>query len=476
MALHADQPLHPGRAPRADWARLTGETFDVLVVGGGIHGAGAARCAALLGLRTAVIDRGDWASGTSSRSSKLLHGGLRYLREGEIGLVRESLRERELHLRLAPGHVSRLRFRVPRSRWGPPRWQVRAGVALYDLLTLGASRARPWDAEPSYLDAHLDDARFCLDVILDARRRGAVALNYVTWTAWERDGARVTAARVRDRLSGEEGVVRAGRFVNAAGPWAAALAPEPLHPGVRLTRGTHVVLEGGETEARLVFSPDDGRALFLLPFGPAHAMFGTTDVDAPAPDPDPRPDPEEIRYLARAFRAVFPERERRRPVGVFSGLRPLVDAAGRPSAVSREERIEAGAGVISIVGGKYTTYRPVAARAVAAVCRDLGRAPGPDPTRDAPIPASPEDTADPDRIARAFAEEDAVRVEDVLLRRTRWGLTGTWRGDRLEAVLEAWRSRFQRTPAETETEAEAFTAAQTAREETLRDWEGGAAG
>jgi glycerol-3-phosphate dehydrogenase len=461
---------------RPQWRRLIEEHHDVLVVGGGIHGAGVARDAALRGLRVAVIERGDWASGTSSRSSKLMHGGLRYLRQGSLRLVREALTERERHLRLAPDSVRRVRFRVPPPPAGaPPRWQIRAGIAAYDLLAGRITGSRFLDREPSYEDAAVDDARFCLDVVFDARRHGALALHHVEWLEWVRKGDRILGARVRDRFTGDEGLVSAGVFVNAAGPWADVVAGNRGEPALRLTRGTHIVLDrAADGDARLFFSPRDGRALFLLPYEGGTSLLSTTDLDEPGPSQEPIPRPEEIRYLREAFRAQFPEWSRWRPVGVQCGLRPLLAGDAEPSSLSREERItvDPSRSLVSVLGGKYTTYRAVAERVTDAVERALGRNPDRRPTRGEALPASGVPDEPAARVRRAFAEEDAVRLEDVFLRRTTLGHRGTVDRPLLDLAVKLWRLRWGKGHADAEREREAFLDLQERRTAPLAAWNG----
>jgi glycerol-3-phosphate dehydrogenase len=462
---------------RPAWKRLLEEHHDLLVVGGGINGAGVARDAALRGLRVGLIERGDWGSGTSSRSSKLLHGGLRYLRQGSVRLVYEALQERERHLRLASGLVKRVRFRVPPTPRGTiPRWQVRAGIALYDLLAGGALSSGFWRDEPVYTDAVIDDARFCLEIVLDARRRGALALSYVEWLQWKRDGDRIVGARVRDRFTGEEGWLSASMFVNAAGPWADLIAPGGKSgPRLRLTRGTHIVLDRrADDDARLFFAPQDGRPLFLLPFRDRTSLLSTTDVDDSTPIREPVPQPSEVRYLRDAFRSQFPMWAHWNPVGVQCGLRPLLAGEGSPSSLTREERLleDPSRTLISILGGKYTTYRAVAERVVDRVERRLGRTPRLRPTRTVPLPGGESEEDIPTRIRRAFAEEDAVRLEDVFIRRTAFGLLGPVDGELLRRAATLWRLRWGKGEAESEVETEAFLRLQERRSAPLTAWKG----
>ena len=473
MTLATSTPL----LVRPDWRRLLQEQHDVLVVGGGIHGAGVARDAALRGLRVALIEQGDWASGTSSRSSKLFHGGLRYLRQGSIRLVREALRERELQKTIAPDWVLPLPFRVvpPPERSVSP--VVRAGVALYGLLGRSWQSSRFWTREPRYEDAMVDDARFCLQVVLDARRVGAVALSYVEWLEWIRRGDQLVAARVRDRFTGEEGVVTANTFVNAAGPWADLLAGESARRSgmrLRLTRGTHVVLDRrADDTARLFFAPEDGRVLFLLPFGKHASLLGTTDLDESAPIAEPIPTRQEIVYLRDAFRRQFPDWKHWRPVGAFCGLRPLLKDEGTPSALSREERlvVDGSGNLLSILGGKYTTFRIVAERAVDVIESWLDRAPSPHPTRTEALGEGGERGDDlADALRRAFVEEDAVRLEDVFLRRTRLGHLGAVDPELLKRALHLWRLRWGKSDMEAEEEKDAYLELQTRRLGPLAYW------
>jgi glycerol-3-phosphate dehydrogenase len=467
----------PPFAERAEWRRLLDAHYDLLVVGGGIHGVGVARDAALRGLRVALIERNDWGSGSSSRSSKLIHGGLRYLRQGQFGLVREALAERELLLRLAPSLVSPLRFQVaPPLPGTTPLWQVRAGIGLYGILSGRLRSSRWWDRAPSYEDAAVEDARFCLAVMLDARRRGALALSRVEWLEWARSGNRIAGARVRDRLSGEEGWVSAGAFVNAAGPWAdLLLAGRGRASALRLTRGTHVVLDRAPGDgARLFFAPQDGRVLFLLPYGERYSLLGTTDLDEGTPTWEPLPRPEEIRYLQHAFQHQFPRWAHWRPVGVHCGLRPLLAGEGQPSDLSREERVDLdpSRSLVSILGGKYTTYRAAAERAVDLVEEALGRNPGERPTRSVPLPGF-EGGDDPgERIRAAFAGEDAVRLEDVFYRRTALGHRGRVEEDLLRRAAKLWRLRWGKGEREAEAEIEAFRAQEMRRADALSSWKG----
>jgi glycerol-3-phosphate dehydrogenase len=290
---------------------------------------------------------------------------------------------------------------------------------------------------------------------------------------WVRRGERILGARVRDRFTGDEGLVSAGAFVNAAGPWADILAGNRAGAALRLTRGTHVILDRrADGDARLFFSPRDGRVLFLLPYEGGTSLLSTTDLDEPGPSKEPIPHTEEIRYLREAFRTQFPEWTHWRPLGVQCGLRPLLAGDGEPSSLTREERIitDPSRFLVSILGGKYTTYRAVAERATDLVERALGRSPGRRPTREREIPASvvPPDPAA--RIRRAFAEEDAVRLEDVFLRRTTLGHRGRVDPALIDLAKKLWRLRWGKGDADAEREAGNFLDLQERRTASLTAW------
>ncbi|MBI4364272.1 MAG: glycerol-3-phosphate dehydrogenase/oxidase, partial [Candidatus Latescibacteria bacterium] len=361
---------------------------DLLVVGGGIHGAAVARDAALRGLTVLLVERGDLASGTSSRSSKLIHGGIRYLETGQIRLVREALRERALLLELASDFVRPLAFLIPHYRGeGRPRLEVRVGLYLYAAFagrhplsahrTMSASEARGLEPalEPKglqgashYWDAQMDDAAMCVAVALDAERAGAAIRTYTALVGLAPDGA-AWRARFRDVDTGAEDEALARCVVNAAGPWAGevhALADPSTATGMRRTRGTHVVVPALTREhALLLTARRDARVLFVLPWG-AYSLIGTTDVDDDAAPGRVAPRPEDVRYLLEGPGRALPGLDRaRKPLRVFAGLRSLArSGAGRPSANTREHRIVERGTLLTLIGGKYTTHRSWAERIV----------------------------------------------------------------------------------------------------------------
>jgi glycerol-3-phosphate dehydrogenase len=394
--------------------------FDLLVVGGGIYGAWTAYDAALRGLRVALVERGDWACGTSSASSKLIHGGLRYLEHGHLALVRRTLAERTRLLRLAPHRVTRLRFALPlHADTRRPAWQLRVGLAAYDLLAgargddrhrrldaAALSATAPWLAQPdlrggfSYLDAQEDDARMVLELVDGAMQAGAVAVNHAAVAAWLRDGSRrVVGARLVDQCGSAACEVRAAVTVNATGAWANALLPEAARVPVRHTKGVHLLLPlptGGMACAALLTHPCDGRVFFAIPWQ-GRALIGTTDTDHPASPDHCAVDETDIAYLLEGLAARCPAAgwSRERVLGTFAGLRTMVGSAGSPAAASREWILtEPLPGLLQPVGGKYTSARVEAGEIVDRACRMLGRPVGACPTAERPLPWAPSEPWD----------------------------------------------------------------------------------
>lgn len=379
---------------------LVDTPWDVLIIGGGITGAGIARDAALRGFRTALIDKGDFGAGTSSHSSRLIHGGVRYLEQYAFGLVIESTHERRVLLKIAPHLVRPLAFLFPVYRGGRvPAWQLRAGMWLYDLLAafrnvkrhrwLSAKKVR--SVEPGvrdrglkgaalYYDAQVDDARLVVATIRGATRAGAVAANYVEATTLLKPEGRIRGAAIRDVLTGETGTVRASVVVNATGPWSDAvrrLDDPTAKPTLRPTKGAHVFVPRrrmSNEHAVTLFSPIDGRVMFVLPWGEL-SYIGTTDTDADSSPDDLRVTSADVTYLLRSANAAFPDARltTNDVISGWAGLRPLLrHDAGNPSQVSREHFIEESAqGLVSIVGGKLTTYRLMARDVVDRVAKRL---------------------------------------------------------------------------------------------------------
>jgi glycerol-3-phosphate dehydrogenase len=377
---------------------LTEGRFDLLVVGGGITGAGVALDAATRGLRVALIDKGDFAGGTSSVSSKLVHGGLRYLEHADFRLVYEALHERARLLRNAPHLVHPLRFLLPLyAGTRVPPWKWRAGLLLYDLLAgagdIRRSRPRPLPRVVAefpglrrgglrggleFYDAQMDDARLCLEVLRTAAGHGAVLANYVEAVAFERKGGAIDAARAVDHLAGRELHIQARQVLNAAGPWGDEvrhLAGEDGAPQLRPTKGVHLVAAGrGLTAAFLLLHPADGRVFFVIPWL-GKTLLGTTDTACDDPPDKIAVTAADIEYLLAGHNHYFaPPLAAADVLGRFVGLRPLIRSRpGDPSAMTREFRVSLGpAGLLTVSGGKYTTYRHMAEVITDAVVRRLG--------------------------------------------------------------------------------------------------------
>jgi glycerol-3-phosphate dehydrogenase len=393
--------------------RLGGERFDVLVVGGGITGCGVALDAAARGLRTALVERDDFASGTSSKSSKLVHGGLRYLQQREFGLVYEALAERQVALRNAPHLVHVLPFLVPiltrngiidrrvARLLGTAMWmydltggarihklheRIDADDALAHMPTL---RAADLSGAYLYYDAQTDDARLTLTIARTAAAHGATLANYARVSEFLKDGdGRVQGARVV--ADGREIEVRAGCVVNAAGVWAddVRALDEGTNPGsIRPAKGVHVTLPWAKVRndiAAIVPVRHDRRSVFVVPWGD-FTYVGTTDTDYEGSVDDPQCDASDVAYLLGALNGVLAEPVSEADVvGTWAGLRPLLRSANnaRTADLSRRHGVTVSdGGVVTITGGKLTTYRRMAADTVDEVQRRLGSKPTRCPTK-----------------------------------------------------------------------------------------------
>jgi len=391
-------------AARAErWRALGERVFDVLVIGGGITGCGIARAAALHGLGVALVDKGDLASGTSSRSSRLVHGGVRYLEHGHLHLVFESSAERRRLLRLAPHLVRPLEFTWPVYRGARvPRWKLGAGLTLYDALALFRNvgrhhrlgRTAVLEREPAlkadgllggatYFDARTNDARLTLANAVGALEAGAVVVNHAAAGDLSSERGRVTGAAVTDLLTGCATHVRATVVVRATGPWTG---------DVRGSKGAHIAVPRGRVgnrQALTLLSPADGRVLFTLPAGEL-AIVGTTDTFTDASPDDVRASNDDIRYLLDAANSFFPASNLTTGdvVSAWAGIRPLLPTKDdTPGGATREHLVSTSdAGVVTITGGKLTTYRVMANDALEVVAGRLGRALPRDVTRNLPLP------------------------------------------------------------------------------------------
>src|SRR5574341_936985 len=379
------------------WSEID-RPWDLIVVGGGITGAGILREAVRAGLRTLLVEAHDFASGTSSRSSKLVHGGLRYLKNGEIKLTFESVRERERLLKEGRGLIIQLGFLLPNfARDRPPAWVFGIGLTIYDLLAMQWSHRR-YDAMDMrelcpllneagllggyrYFDAQTDDARLVLRVIREAVRAGGAALNYArvetllrSLRSLRSQNGQVRGIALRDQVTGRTAEIHASIVINATGAWADGLrAQVGRGRRLRLLRGSHLFVPSHRLPLRRAVSflhPADRRPVFAVPWEGV-ILFGTTDVDHAAPlEADTAIAASEDEYLLDALRHAFPSLELgpQDVLATLSGVRPVVDTGqANPSKESREHVIWNESGLLTVTGGKLTTFRLMAHDALEAV-------------------------------------------------------------------------------------------------------------
>jgi glycerol-3-phosphate dehydrogenase len=383
-------------ASMRDAAAFESGIFDVLVVGGGAMGAGVARDAALRGMSVALVEQDDFAAGTTSRSTRLIHGGLRYLAQREFGLVRENLREREILLRTAPHLVRPLPVYVPLYRLSVRRRAtLRAGMLLYDLLSRRKSlprrkwlpRGRLLVLEPGLAADGLRGAwcfydaqcalveRLVVENVADAKAHGARVLNHARVTRWLLDGGAVVGAEVEDRRAGRALRIRARETVNATGAWLDQTGPH-ARPLLRLTKGVHLVTPPASRHAILLFHTD-GRPIFVLPWLDS-SLVGTTDTDLTGDPAGARATDADVGYLVAAARRILPGAALD-VAYTFAGVRALIRVEGVAEArVPREHEIrdhaarDGAPGVVSMVGGKLTAYRGIAQEATDLIAKRLG--------------------------------------------------------------------------------------------------------
>lgn len=399
------QPRRPafGLAQRPTFiAALARDTFDVLVIGGGIVGTGVARDAAMRGLRVALVEQHDFASGTSSRSSRLVHGGLRYLENGQLHLVFEASQERRTLMRIAPHIVRPLQFLWPVFDGARvPTWKLRAALTVYDALALfrnvaphhalsvdAVSMLEPALRRPglrggaTYFDAATDDARLTLLNARAAHEAGAVVVSRVRVDNLLLDARVVRGAHAYDAMDNRAFDIAARTVVNATGPWSDVIrryAQPNATASVRGTKGVHVALPAervGNAGALTLLSPVDGRVFFVLPAG-STTIVGTTDTDYNGEAEAVCATPDDVTYLLRSVDAYFPAAQltSRDVIAAWAGIRPLIGGDPRhPDALSREHAVTTTApGLITVSGGKLTTYRVMARDTVDAAQRMLGQ-------------------------------------------------------------------------------------------------------
>jgi len=457
---------------------LSGRTVDLLVIGGGIIGAGIARDAALRGHSVALVEQDDFASGTTSRPTRLIHGGLRYLELFDFALVRSDMREREILLRIAPHLVFPLAFLLPFYR--PSLWyqfKLRVGMQLYDALSLDKTLPkRKWlgreetlAAEPAldpdgltgawrFYDAQVPLVeRLVIENIVDAADHGALVLNHARATSYLRDGDRVAGAVVRDSVAGADLEVRARLTINATGPWLdRTIAPlrRTAKPLLRLTKGIHIVTPRATQQAHVLFAKRDGRLFFVVPWLDS-TIVGTTDTDYEGDPAVASATEEDVRHLQDEAHRAFPNAPFNEIHFTWAGVRALVREEGvsegqvsRKHALFDHERRDGVAGVLSVVGGKITAYRAIAEEVTDVATRKLGAVrgairasstastplPGADGSRARAIaavaagdtslaaPLCPHHNGVAAEILHAVRSEWARTIGDALLRRSALGL------------------------------------------------------
>jgi len=449
---------------------LTSEPLDVLIIGGGIVGSSVARDAAMRGLRTGLVEQRDFAFGTSSRSSRLLHGGMRYLAQGRIGLVREASVEKTVLHRIAAHLADPLPFIFPTYRNNPKwkLWQLKIGVKLYDLLCSGRNLGRSsWLSQANtvakvpglqsegltgavrYFDGLTNDARLVLDTLRSASRHGAAVMNYCRFRNANRNN--LWTCDVEDAMTQGVHTVRAKAVVNATGPWADGLPHS--HVKLRLTKGIHLVVERQRLPVpETVVMTEGSRILFTIPWG-ERVIVGTTDTDYQGSLEQVTASTEDIDYVLRITNQFFPGARLTGGdvISTWAGLRPLIaDPKGRPSDISRSHEIKSPEpGWWDVAGGKLTTCRLMAEQTVARVmesARLRGAVCG--TAEESLLPAGEETFSGivPPAFGRRAVEhfctaEWAMHLEDIMIRRTSWHYYHREAGEMARRVA-AWMAEF----------------------------------
>ena len=435
------------RTRAANLAAMAERPLDVLVIGGGIVGAWVALAASVIAYRVGLVEKADFASGTSGKTSRLIHGGLRYLQQFRLGVVREAAGERDALLRIAPDLVTPLTFLLPVYRQrGPRRWQLRIGLWLYDAFSRDKvlprrtwlSRDEALGHEPNlsgdglvggalYSDALTNDARLVLRVLLGAADAGALVANYARVAELRREAGRVCGAQVVDEETGNRHELRAVVVVNATGVWAADLQREDRRLKLRPTKGIHLLVPRARlgNAGAVVLPTDDHRVIFVLPWRDL-ALVGTTDTDYRQDRERVEADSGDVEYLLRAVNAGFPGAHltAKDVVSTYAGLRPLIDSGeARESDISRGHEILVDPdGLVTVAGGKLTTARAMAEDVLARIAKLH-----PPPSRTAAeivdtrtLDLSGGEPAMSDlrsAVVQAARHEMALHVDDVLVRR-----------------------------------------------------------
>ena len=436
---------------------LSQEELDVLIIGGGIVGSGIARDAAMRGLRTGLVEQHDFAFGTSSRSSRLLHGGVRYLAQGRLGLVRQASVEKRVVHQIAPHLAEPLAFVFPSYRGSDwPFWQLRIGVKIYDLLCGGKNFGRStsldrhemlhWSPKINptqlsgavrYYDALTNDARLVLDTLRSAANHGGFLLNYFRFHDSRRENG-VWVCDLEDALTSKRYSIRARAIVNATGPWAARVPHSHVH--LRLTKGIHLVIERNRLPVNdAVVMTADKRILFAIPWG-ERVILGTTDTDYTGEIEAVQTQGEDVQYLLEVANSLFPEAalSEKGVISTWAGLRPLIANGNNdsPSDISRSHQItNPEPAWWDVAGGKLTTYRLMAEETVDEVVQWLKSVNGkhrevsPCRTAEEPLLSESETKGISGILPAEFsqrtvehfcAKEWAVHLDDVMVRRSGW--------------------------------------------------------
>ncbi len=422
---------------KRDFDKVNTQTFDLAVIGGGIVGTGIARDAALRGIKTLLVDKEDYGYGTTSTSTRLVHGGFRYLRQLEFGLVRQDMREREILLHIAPHLVHPLPFLMPITSFRD-RVIMALGMRLYDILSFDKSlpsyhyhsRKKTLEIEPGlvidnlrgsyhFYDCQIPFAeRLCIENILSATGHGAIVLNHAKCSEIRKEGDTVTGILIEDTLTGNSYDVSTRMVINAAGPWMDIVHGKldtGSEPMMRRTKGIHLVTPSISEKANVLFSHSDGRLFFVIPWE-GYSLIGTTDTDYSDDSDTVAADIEDVDYLLKEVGRAFPGLKKEDIYYAFAGLRALAGSPdGSASNVTRghrlidHEKTDGIKGAISIVGGKLTGYRAVSEETVDTVAEKLGI----DKsciTAKTPLPGAP--ALLPEELAE-IAEEKEFSVETI---------------------------------------------------------------
>lgn len=426
---------------KRDTDRLKSEEFDLLVIGAGINGAGIARDASQRGLKVALVEKDDFASGTSGKTTKLIHGGIRYLEQLNFHLVRESLKERSIILRLAPHLVKPLQFIIPVYKNDPRSLNlIRIGTALYDLLA-GNAKIKPHrilkpeqifkmeDALKKegltggavYYDAQVDDIRFCLENVMSAAEFGAAVANRCGVIGFIKESGTLKGVRTYDSFAHEAFEIKAKVIVNATGPWTNSvltLESSNARPLVRPTKGIHIIYPKLMKSNAVVLSAHrDKRIFFIIPWR-GMSIIGTTDTDYHGLPDDVSADKADIDYLLSEASRIFPAVNFNSSdiIATYAALRPLIKEEGKAAwQVSRDHIIvESENGLLSVAGGKYTTYRLLSEQIVDRVVRRLfPRRFGRCRTAEEPLPGAISSIPEASALALKFGLEETV-VENLI--------------------------------------------------------------